>query len=180
VSSPVSTASPRQLGKQRQADFVARLAPRLRDVVKEVTEIDRQITKLKNRRQLLSVERDRIKRLMYDPPSFERRSGNGQGLFVHTKHILPYIERWIEDYDALHGRGGQIALARRANVSAKNIRSYKNGTIAYAGILSVDRIFTAMERTDLLDDLPFKTALELKIGSHRKAPEPPPSKYYEE
>ena len=119
---------------------------------------------------------------MYDTPTFEARTGMGQGLYVHTKHFMPAINKWIEDYNIEHGRGGQMILGRRASVSTKNLRSYNNGTITYAGMVTVDRLLTAIDRHDIFDGLPFKTAVEVKLGHGmvREIPEPPPTKYYED
>lgn len=159
--------------------MLARVAPMLKDLVEEIAELDKQIQRLKDRRVVAALERDRIKRLMYEPPTFEQRNGSAQTLFVHTRYFLPYIQQWIEDYNALHGRGGLKILALRAAMSTKNIRSYNNGSITYAGIMSVDRLLTAIGREDLMENMPFKTTTELKLGAH-KLPQPPPTQYYEE
>lgn len=183
MPSSASQRSPRQVADEKQSAFLSQLASRLREVTEAITDLDRTLTPLKERRRLLASERDRLKKLMYDTPSFETRTGSGQGLYVHTRYFLPYINKWIHDYDALNGgKGGQSILAARANVSSKNIRSYNSGKIGYAGIVTVDRLLTAIDRQDVMDNLPFKTTLELGMGGHafRKTPDPPPSQYYED
>lgn len=178
------SASSRQIAEDKQSVFVSQLASKLRGIVEEITDIDRKLTPLKDRRKLLASERDRLRKLMYDTPSFETRTGSGQGLYVHTRYFMPYVDEWIIDYDIHHGgKGGQSMLAARANISSKNIRSYNSGKINYAGIVTVDRLLTAMGREDLMDSMPFQTTLELGMGGHafrKETIEPPPSQYYED
>lgn len=175
--------SPRQVAEDKQSSFLSHIGSKLRVVVDELTEIDRQLAPLKDRRAILASERDRLKKFLYEPPTFERRNGAGQGLYVHTRYFMPYVDEWISQYNANNGGiGGQLALAKRASVSAKNIRSYGNGNITYGGIMTVDRLLSAMDKEHLMDSMPFKTATEVGISAHKPAqvPEPPPTKYYED
>lgn len=157
---------PRRRAEQQQSIFFSQLDSKLRSVVDEIKQIDEQIAPLRNRRTFLASERDRLKKYRYEPRTFEVRSGMGQGLYVQTRYFMPYINEWIFKYNAEHGgAGGQRTLSARSSVSAKNIRSYNNGTITHAGILSVDRLLTAIDRQDVMDLLPFRTAHELQIGN---------------
>jgi hypothetical protein len=173
-------ASPRQLAEEKQSAFLVHVASLLRDVTEELANVDRQLAPLKDRRKLLASERDRLRKLMYDTPTFEKRNGTAQGLYVHTRYFLPYIKEWIDDYNAIHGKGGQAMLARKASVSSKNIRSYVGGQIGYAGIVTVDRILTAMDRQDLMHNLPFVTVAQIGMGGNTRVPHPPPTQYYED
>ena len=173
-------ASPRQEAEERQAVYESQIASKLRVVIDELNEIDRQLTPLKDRRAILASERDRLRKFLYDPRTFENRNGSGQGLYVHSRYFMPYVEEWIAQYDASNGGlGGQLALAKKSNVSAKNIRSYKNGSITYGGIMTVDRLLSAIEKEHLIDNMPFKTTAEIGLGSNRptEVPEPPPMIY---
>ena len=182
MSSGKRTASPRQVAEKQQADFLARLGSKLSRITREIATIDRRLSPLKDRRAVLASERDRLRKMMYETPTFQNRTGAGQGLYVHTTHFMPQVNEWIENYNTEHGKGGQQVLARKASISAKNIRSYNNGTITYAGMVTVDRILTAIDRHDIFDSLPFKTAVEIKLGHGmiRDIPQPPPTQYYED
>jgi|SRR5215471_312216 len=173
--------SPRQIAEQQQSALHSKVVPRIKELTEQITDIDRKRASLKDKRDVVQAELDRLRKILYDPPTLEKRGATGQGLFVHTRYFFPYIEKWITEYNAEHGKGAALLLQKRSGVHAKSVRSYRNGHIAYAGILSVDRLLTAIGRSDILDSLPVVTFAELTTR-HRQceAPEAPPTQFYEE
>jgi len=157
------------------------LVPRIKTLTEEVQELDQQLVHLKDRRARVQAELTRFRKMLYEPATFERRGAAGQGLFVHTRYILPYITEWVTVYNSEHGKGGRLMLQKKSGVHAKSIRSYFNGTITYVGILSADRLLTAIGKDAILDSLPFLTVAEIKAQRRNPAiPQPPHDKYFEE
>jgi hypothetical protein len=181
----VPQPSPRQIAEEKQSALLSKTAARLKIIVENIEDIDKRLRKLKDQRGKLVSERTRLRRIIYETPTLEsRNSTSSQGLFVHTRYLMPYVDKWISEYNAIHIHGGTTTLARRANIHPKTIRSYRSGVITYAGILTVDRILTVIDQEGIMDSLPFITFAELTTR-HRnpqfpQPPQPPPSQFYEE
>src|SRR5215471_14108033 len=147
--------SPRQKAEEQQSELLLRVASQLKSVAEEISDVDRQLHNLRRRGKRLASERQRLKKIIYEPPTFERRTGSNQGLFVHTRYLVPYIREWLDLYNSEHnGRGGLLALQHRASVNKRTISRYLSGEYQYIGIFTVDRLLTAMGRISIVDSLP--------------------------
>ena len=170
--------SPRQIAEAQQAQLFIRVGSRLKELTEEIAQMDAQLRSLKSKLANARTERDRIRKVLYETPTFERRNGSGQGLYTHVRYIVPYIETWLKEYNAVNGQGAVNMLSLRSGVHAHTIRSYRTGVISYIGILSADRLLTAIGKDAILDSLPLVTYAE--VTTRHRPPQPPPTQFYEE
>ena len=170
--------SPRQIAEQKQSELFLRVGSRLKILTEDIAQMDTELRTLKQRLTNARIERDRIRKVLYETPTFERRNGSGQGFYIHVRYIVPYIETWLNEYNATNGQGAVNMLSLRSGIHAHTIRSYRTGGISHIGIISADRLLTAIDRYDILDSLPLVTYAE--ITTRHRNPQPPPSQYFEE
>lgn len=80
----------------------------------------------------------------------QSRTGEARGrdrdslYYLVTDDLIDVIKAWMREYDADHGNGSQIALAKKAVVSDRSIRRLVNRENKYVTVETTDRILTAI------------------------------------
>lgn len=150
------------------------------NVLNEIAVIQTEIEKTVEHLQSLRKSRDRLRKKLYDGRTNELRGKDS--LLVLISEVRPAIKQWIDLYDRQHGKGGQLLLAERSNVSTRRIRSIVNGT-GFAGrdgrfitLQTAERLLTGMDMGYRVADLEI-----YETGTLRpEIPQPPFSHFEEE
>ena len=144
-----------------------------------IATIEEEIEQVERRLKELRQERTRLRKRLYDGRTGELRGDDS--LLVLRGDIRHWIVQWIELYDRQHGgKGGQLMLSERSNVSTRLIRSLVNrtGERRFVSLQTADRLLRAAEMGEKVSDLEWFP--NGNISTKPQVPEPPPTQYYEE
>lgn len=156
-----------QAARERSRTFGDLQAERDR-IVAEMKLLRVQVRLAKDNLERLGRARDQLEKVLYSPPTRERRSGNdANGYVVAITELRPHVQRWLDE----HGHGGQRTLAELARVTTRTIRAIitegsrmdsRGRARTHVSLETADRLLSAMDMNSRLDDLPVLSAAQAR------------------